>query len=55
MNYLRILLRHRFTSVGLEGGLKVCISDKLPDAADAAGAQLNTLSSKVLEDVMRIK
>ena len=52
MNYLRILLRHRFTSVGLEGGLKVCISDKLPDAADA---QLNTLSSKVLEDVMRIK
>ena len=36
-------------------GSKDCTSNKLPDAADAAGTQLNTLSSKVLEDVMRIK
>lgn len=36
-------------------GPRVCMPNELPAAPDAAGAQLNSLSSKVLEVIKRIR
>ena len=43
MNHLGFLLKYRYRSKGLGWSLRVCISDKLPGGANAAGPQ-NKLS-----------
>lgn len=44
-NHLVILLKCKFDSVGLGGGLRLCIPNKIPGTTDAAGLRATLRST----------